>query len=112
MFNAGDGTDTISDTAGEGNRIVFGTGMTSSSITLGRGPGNTLEIRGPLPGDRLEVGAFVPGASPIETFEFADGTVLTFDQFLARGIDIAGTSGPDTIIGNELHRPNHRRHRQ
>ncbi len=102
VFNAGDGTDTISDTAGEGNRIVFGTGMTSSSITLGLGPGNALEIRGQLPGDRLEVGALVPGASPIETFEFAGGTVLTFDQFIARGIDIAGTSGPDTITGTSF----------
>jgi Ca2+-binding RTX toxin-like protein len=103
VFNAGDGTDTISDTAGEGNRIVFGTGMTSSSITLGRGPGNnTLEIRGQLPGDRLEVGALVPGASPIETVQFADGTVLTFDQFVARGIDIAGTPGPDTITGTSF----------
>lgn len=103
VFNAGDGMDTISDTAGEGNRIVFGAGMASSSITLGRGPGNnTLEIRGQLPGDRLEVGALVPGASPIETVQFADGTVLTFDQFVARGIDIAGTSGPDTITGTSF----------
>jgi len=102
VFNAGDGIDTISDTAGEGNRLVFGTGMTSSSITLGLGPGNALEIRGQLPGDRLEVGALVPGASPIETVQFADGTVLTFDQFVARGIDIAGTSGSDTVIGTDF----------
>jgi Ca2+-binding RTX toxin-like protein len=102
VFTAGDGTDTISDTAGEGNRLVFGTGMTSSSITLGLAPGNALEIRGQLPDDRLEVGALVPGASPIETVQFADGTVLTFDQFIARGIDIAGTSGPDTITGTSF----------
>jgi len=102
VFNAGDGTDTISDSTGEGNQIVFGAGMTSSSITLGVGPNNALEIRGQLPGDRLEVGALVPGASPIEAFEFADGTVLTFDQFVARGIDIAGTSGPDTITGTSF----------
>jgi Ca2+-binding RTX toxin-like protein len=102
VFTAGDGTDTISDTAGEGNRIVFGAGMTSNSITLGVGPNNALEIRGQLPGDRLEVSALVPGVSPIETFEFADGTVLTFDQFIARGIDIAGTSELDTMTGTRF----------
>lgn len=99
VFNAGDGADRISDTAGEGNRIIFGAGMTSSSITLGVGPNTTLEIRGQLLGDRVEVDALVLGASPIETVQFADGTVLTFDQFVARGIDITGTAEPDTITG-------------
>ncbi len=39
VFSAGDGTDTIADTAGEGNRLSFGSGMASDAITLGRGPG-------------------------------------------------------------------------
>ena len=102
LFDIGDGADTIVDTAGEGNRLVFGAGLMSSVLTLERGTGNTLEIRGPLSGDRLQIGALVPGASPISTFEFADGTVLTFEQFIARGIDLRGTPDADVITGTSF----------
>ena len=103
VFSAGDGADTISDTASEGNRLVFGAGVSSSALTLGRGNNNSLDIQGPLPTERVRLtGGLLTGASPIATFEFADGTVLTFDQFVARGIALPGTSEPDTIIGTKF----------
>ena len=35
----------------------------------------------------------------IGRFEFADGTVLTSTELLARGFDIDGTNGSDTLVG-------------
>lgn len=102
VFNAGDGADTIVDIAGEGNQLVFGAGLGSSVLTLRRGLGNTLEIHGLLSGDRIQIGALVPGASPISTFEFADGTVMTFEQFIARGIDLHGTQDADVMTGTSF----------
>ena len=100
VFNTGDGADTIVDMAGEGNRLVFGAGLSPSAIRLGKGENQSLDVQSGFSSDRVRLsGGLRPGETPIAMFEFADGTVLSFDQLLARGILISGSSGADSIGG-------------
>ncbi len=106
VFNTGDGTDTISDTAFEGNRLVFGAGIGSESVTLGIDVGDTLVVRAGNTGEAVRVNGFgvntSVGAHPIDSFEFADGTVLTYSQLVARGFQLFGTSGGETLVGTSF----------
>lgn len=106
MFNAGDGVDTIVDASGEGNRLVFGAGVTSDSLSLGLGVVGTLVVRVGTAGDAVQIFNFDPvnlsGPHPIDTFEFADGTVLTYSQLASRGFELFGTAANDTITGTAL----------
>ncbi len=105
LFNAGDGVDTITDTAvaGDGNTVEFGTGITPTDLTLGIG---SLLIRVGATGDAIHLTPFDPnealGAHAIETFRFADGTTLNYSQLLARGFDLRGTASDDQIIGTNV----------
>jgi len=105
LFNAGDGVDTITDTAvaGDGNTVEFGTGITPTDLTLGIG---SLLIRVGATGDAIHLTPFDPndalGAHAIETFRFADGTTLSYSQLLARGFDLTGTAGDDQITGTNV----------
>ena len=38
----------------------------------------------------------------IDALEFVDGSTLSIEELLARGIEIAGTAGPDTLTGTNL----------
>jgi Ca2+-binding RTX toxin-like protein len=102
VFNAGDGVDTITDTAlpGEGNALQFGTGIAPSDLSLDVG---SLLIRVGTNGDAIHLVTFDPtnvlGPRTIQSFRFADGSVLSYDQLIARGFDLTGTAGSDTIIG-------------
>jgi Ca2+-binding RTX toxin-like protein len=102
IFNVGDGVDTITDTAaaGEGNTVEFGAGISSTDLSLGVG---SLLIRVGANGDAIHLTPFDPndalGTHAIETFRFADGTTLSYSQLLARGFDLTGTAGDDTITG-------------
>ena len=104
LFNLGDGVDTIFDTAGEGNRLVFGAGITADSLSLGVG---SLLIRVGTAGDAIHVEGFDPAnpTSPtgIAHFQFADGTVLTQTELIARGFDLYGTSGDDLLNTGEFY---------
>jgi Ca2+-binding RTX toxin-like protein len=95
---ANDGRDTIIDNSG-GNQIVFGAGIAPNAITLRLGSlmldlgnGNEVHIQGFNQND-------VFNSSSIDTFTFADGTVLSIEQLLARGFDLDGTEANDTISG-------------
>lgn len=105
VFGLGDGVDTISDIAalGEDNSIVFGAGITPESITLGLG---SLVVRYGDQGDAIHLTNFDPqnvyGPRTIETFRFADGTVLSYEQLLARGFDFNGTSLDDYFEGTNV----------
>ncbi|NOS76641.1 MAG: hypothetical protein HOP35_01715 [Nitrospira sp.] len=105
IFNVGDGVDTITDqaTAGEGNTVEFGTGIAPTDLTLDLG---SLLIRVGTNGDAIHLTNFdpanVPGSRTIESFRFADGTVLSYDQLVARGFDLTGTAGNDSITGTNL----------
>ncbi len=105
VFNGGDGIDTIVDTAvpGEGNTLQFGTGITAADLSLGVG---SLLIRVGTNGDALHLTNFDPanvlGPRTIETFQFADGTTLSYDQLIAWGFDLTGTAGNDTLTGTNV----------
>ncbi|TKB95331.1 MAG: hypothetical protein E8D41_00810 [Nitrospira sp.] len=131
LFGLGDGHDGILDSAVvdgsaddedggggggptiEQNRVVFGAGILSDALRLSFDP-----ILSSLPGsvgtlqltvnttDAILLSNFDPsdpfGPHAIETFEFADGTSLTYAQLVARGFDLTGTEGGDTIVGTIL----------
>ena len=105
VFIGGDGIDTIVDTAlpGEGNTLQFGTDITAADLSLGVG---SLLIRVGTNGDALHLTNFDPanvlGPRTIETFQFADGTTLSYDQLIARGFDLTGTAGNDTLTGTNV----------
>ncbi len=105
VFNVGDGVDTILDTAvpGEGNTLQFGAGIAAADLSLGVG---SLLIRVGTNGDAIHLATFDPanvlGPRTIETFQFADGTTLSYDQLIARGFDLTGTAGNDTLTGTNV----------
>ena len=104
VFNLGDGLDTIVEAVGENNRLVFG--VDSGSVTLGIEPGDTLLMYVGNVGDMVRITGFsalIPGvAYPINSFEFADGTVLTYSQLLsARGFQQFGTALGESLVGTE-----------
>jgi Ca2+-binding RTX toxin-like protein len=105
VFNAGDGIDTINDTSepGEGNTVQFGQGIDPASLNLDLG---SLLIHVGVNGDALHLTTFdsdnVLGPRTIETFRFADGTALSYDQLVQRGFDLTGAAGSETIIGTNM----------
>jgi len=106
VFLPGDGTDTIYDEAtssGE-NTLVFGTGITPSDIRLSYDPdAGALVINTGNGGDSIRLMNFKAadpyGPHAVEYFQFSNGQVLTYNQLIDRGFDIAGTAGPDTLAG-------------
>ena len=104
FFSPGDGVDTISDSGLNTIDVLeFGAGVTSQSLTLGLG---SLLIRVGQGGDAIHVEGFDPnnalGSTPIDSVRFADGSTLTYAQLLARGFDLNGTSGDETLTGTNL----------
>ncbi len=105
VFNVGGGVDTIADVAspGEGNTLQFGSGITPDDLSLGLG---SFLIRVGTNGDAIHLTTFNPndvlGARTVELFRFADGSTLSYDQLIARGFDLTGTVGNDTINGTNV----------
>ncbi len=101
LFNEGDGVDHIVDADGN-DTIVFGAGITPESISLGLG---SLLVRVGAAGEKgsIHIEGFDPNnalnGKTIENFRFADGTVLTYAQLLARGFDISGSG---TLSGTNI----------
>ena len=99
FFNLGDGVDTLYDNLAEKNILRFGAGVDGSKIKLGLGS-LKLDLGN---GDAIHIGDFdqndVFNSSSISSFEFADGTTLSTTELLARGFDLDGSSGNDTIFG-------------
>ncbi|MEN6374581.1 MAG: calcium-binding protein [Smithella sp.] len=106
-FNLGDGTDTIYDNDVEvyigNNTIIFGDGITPGMIRLKRG---SLLIEVGDNGDSIRIPDFNPEdarANPvINTFAFADGTTLTYDELIDRGFDLEGTANDDAMTGTKV----------
>ncbi|MDD5391309.1 MAG: hypothetical protein PHD37_18380 [Gallionellaceae bacterium] len=61
---------------------------------------------GTITGDVIHLETFDPGnvlaERTIDRFEFADGSSLSYEQLLAKGFDIQGTDGADTLSGTHL----------
>jgi len=114
VFNIGDGVDSIQDLVapGQGNELVFGAGITSADLTLGwHTPpfsfgANQLVIRVGTGGDAVTLDQFnrnnVLGSHAVESYLFADGSVLSYGQLLARGFDLTGTDRNDVIGGTNI----------
>lgn len=108
IINVGDGNDRIVDTSGK-NKIIFASGVTHDSIKLGLG---SLLLNYGASGDMLHLEDFDPdnalSSSGIESFEFADGSTLTYAKLLERGFDLSGsgdifgTSVTDRIDGSAI----------
>jgi Ca2+-binding RTX toxin-like protein len=103
-FDIGDGVDRIFDTGDFGtDGIAFGPGITPDMLTLGLG---SMLIRVGENGDTIHVDGFDPedarASGNIEYFEFADGTVLHYQELLDRGFDITGTDNDDVLVGTSV----------
>ena len=102
FFNLGDGSKTIDDIAtdDEGNTVLFGEGITAADLKLMVG---SLDILVGNNGDVIHFDNFDPndayGTHAIDSFEFADGTALTYSQLIDLGFEITGTSGDDQLSG-------------
>ncbi|MDP2810165.1 MAG: putative Ig domain-containing protein [Rhodocyclaceae bacterium] len=102
VIGAGSGIDRIVDSGGD-DTLQFGPGIVPEDISLGLG---SLLLRIGGGGDAVHIEGFDPSAplstSAIETFRFDDGATLTAEELMARGFDLPGTSGDDTIAGTAL----------
>jgi Ca2+-binding RTX toxin-like protein len=101
LFNMGDGVDEIwdDDTGREKSILVFGAGFDKDSIKLRKGS-LLLDLGN---GDAIHIENFDAdnplGTQSFSSFQFADGTSLSWEGLLARGFDLDGTDGNDMIIG-------------
>jgi len=102
QFNLGDGQDQIFDSGGN-DKVVFGAGITPDMLTLGIG---SMLVRIGGGADTLRIEYFDPNSAAasgtIESFEFADGSSLSYAQLLARGFDIPGADSPQNLIGTSV----------
>ena len=93
------GFDTVIDSKSDNNIFRFGAGVNKDDIKLRLGS-LMLDLGN---GDAVHIGNFdqndVFNSSAISGFEFADGSTLTTAELLARGFDLEGTAGDDTIVG-------------
>lgn len=100
----GDYTITDSCGAGSGNNSVeFAWNYADSSFTLSSQDGLALRFDN---GSTIRLSDFDPNdpqaSCSIDSFKFADGTVLTYEQLLARGVDIQGSSASESIEGTAV----------
>ncbi|MGQ0557614.1 MAG: putative Ig domain-containing protein [Nitrospiraceae bacterium] len=114
QFHLGDGVDSIQDLAasGQGNELVFGPGIAPADLTLGWQTlpfsvgSNQLVVRVGAGGDAVTLDQFnrnnVFGSHAVDSYIFADGTVLSYSQLMGRGFDLTGTGGNDVIGGTNL----------
>jgi Ca2+-binding RTX toxin-like protein len=106
VFTPGAGALTISDTIANANTLEFPAGVTPSMISLGIAPDGGLLLRVGTGGDTIDIEGFnaadALGSGAIQNFVFADGTQLSYAQLLARGFDIYGGSGDETLTGTDL----------
>ncbi|HMW18189.1 MAG TPA: Ig-like domain-containing protein [Accumulibacter sp.] len=107
-YSPGDGTDTLTlvdaDSSNGGNTLRFGPGITPDDIKLGLG---SLLIRiGENPADGIHIADFnaddVLARHPVDRFEFADGTVLSYEELLQRGFDIEDHGGNSHLRGTNV----------
>ncbi|MBS0169405.1 MAG: hypothetical protein JSR62_03555 [Nitrospira sp.] len=105
-FNLGDGTDTIQDDAVQRNRLIFGAGITAESLSLDVAPSDSLVLRVGNGEDSIQITGFGLDAPAefhtIRQFEFADGTVLTDAELLARGFQLSSPESGGTLQGTSF----------
>ncbi|MBI3347611.1 MAG: hypothetical protein HY020_10425, partial [Burkholderiales bacterium] len=112
LLGLGDGVDTLAYTdydTGKTNTLLFKAGVNPADVKLSRvleegaRTYRALEVAYGTGGDKLTVNAFFEsddpnrGYNPLQKIQFADGTVWTLADIVAR--TLAGTAGNDSIIG-------------
>ena len=98
IYRKGDGHDSVTASMNDNVLRVSG-GMTASDIKW-TAEELTLQI-GDNSGDLLSFDRVAGDAqyAPFVRIEFDDGSTLSFSDLLARGVDIAGSTGDDLLIG-------------
>ncbi|MBU1052976.1 MAG: putative Ig domain-containing protein [Proteobacteria bacterium] len=110
IFNQGDGIDIIDDIAdaSEGNTLVFGEGITledmNRSISFSDGK---LIIRIGETGNEVHLTGFDPdeadyGTHAVDNFQFADGTIINYEQLVQNTFIVQGGSGDDNLSGTNV----------
>ncbi|WP_108819872.1 calcium-binding protein [Pseudovibrio sp. Alg231-02] len=108
-FNRGNGQDKIIDTSGSNDTIRFGSGIELDHVMVAVDPVNPNDLKIYIidpsnPNQITDVITLQDGASassPIEKFEFADGTTLTKLEFQTDGtFTINGSAGNDELNGS------------
>ena len=92
VYDADSGTETISETAPvsstSANTLQFGTGITASAMSGSVNADGSVTLSTGSGGDSITIEGFNPldplGSMPIQQFEFADGSSLTFAQLLSQ----------------------------
>lgn len=105
LYRVGDGSDraATSASANPGNVLKL-SGVTANQVTVGLGPMRELEIRvGSDAKDAIRFASF-DAADPLASrafdhIDFDDGATLSYDALLARGFNIAGSTGNDRLVG-------------
>ncbi|WP_195892555.1 putative Ig domain-containing protein [Geotalea daltonii] len=109
-YNPGDGIDRINDLSlpGEENTLAFGEGIALPDITQRLTyRDNTLIIRVGDGGDEIHLSNFDPnqadsGPRAIQTFTFADGTSITYEDLVKNTFILQGDTTNDAIRGTNL----------
>ena len=110
LFNLGDGLDLIADeaTVSEGNTLVFGEGITLAGLERRLTfRDNTLIMRIGENGDEVHLANFNPneadtGPRAVQTFVFADGTILNYEQLVQNTFIIQGDTQDDLLSGTNI----------
>ena len=119
LWSLGDGSDTIDDTSAkvdsigrpQPNSIVFSARIAASDVRLAGAAGSLRLQIGPDPNDGIVIAGYDQGnadaTTPIDRLVFADGSVLSFTDLLARGFDggdgddvLSATAGDDRLDGH------------
>ncbi|MHB1691923.1 MAG: putative Ig domain-containing protein [Thiomonas sp.] len=112
--NLGDGEMIIDDVAAPeaGNLLRFGPGIEPGALrnNLRFGPdgqgGHVLLIPYGGPGDVVQLTGFDPedalGSHAVETFEFADGTVVDYASLVSWTFVVEGDNAPDALTGTNV----------
>ena len=108
LFNLGDGVDVIDDVAmaSAGNTLEFGPDITITDISLAYS-GDTMIIYVGDNGDEVHVTGFDPtaadtGSRAVQSFRFADGTTLSYEELLGKTFVVQGDVGDDYLIGTNV----------
>ena len=106
IFDVEDGIDTINDIAGaeEGNTVVLPDGSSPDHIRLSHDPNtHTLILRETETENEIRLTGFDRlnplGNRAVQSFQFGNmGTILSYEELLARGFDIDGDDNNDSLL--------------
>ena len=104
VYDAGSGAETLSETApvssSSANVLQFGTGITASELNASINADGSLTLSIGTTGDSVTLEGFNPlnplSSMPIQQFDFAEGSDLTFVQLLSQ----VQSSGTEQYVSN------------